>query len=449
MPDSKLQFLIDNLQENLEVEAKNWLGGIAGNGNKASLAKEIIALANHGGGYVFIGYDDSGPELLELEPQTGELEAFTQDAIASIVHRYVIPPCQCRVELVTPTGSTIQHPVIIVPGNHRTPLFAARGGPSGELESGNVYVRRPGGNSERARTQDDWEKLIERLVKARQSEMLAAIRDVLDPSSHVIAQEESTLEDWHSESLGLWREIIEEFVADDPRRLTAGYWTVSFALQPFETETLSALNTVLDREIPKFSGWPPFTYLHQDPVRPRAQDQYISAYIGGLRGEEQPLHRAEYCDYWRISRDGHGFMIRPMQEDFDHYASNISPRPQRPLFDWTIPIYRMTEVLKYIEALAEKFGADDTTFQLLVTYHNTQGRRLNQSSFRYTLFDGAVCHSSSIESRIEAKAGEISTNIEELVFSLLTPVYEQFEFTELPRQLVTRVVAETLGYRRR
>ena len=447
MPDPKIQFIIDNLQENLEVEAKNWLNGLADNGSKATLAKEIIALANHGGGYVFIGFDDGGAELTEMEPEAGQLEAFTQDAVAGLVQRYVSPPCQCRVEFASKNGSDIRHPVIVVPGNHRTPLFAARGGPDDEMISGRVYVRRPGGSSEEARTQDDWEKLIERLVKARQSEMLHSFREVLDPSSRVLEPEQSSLEDWQAENVTLWREIVDRFDEDDPRRLASGFWTVSFAIAPFNTPSLAALNTALDRDMPKHSGWPPFTYLHRDPVRPRAQGDLITAYIGGLQDGEVPANRTDHADYWRVSRDGKGFLLRPMQEDRAGYLGNVHPRPEGPFFDWVLPVYRATEVLKFIEALAGQFGGEEPSFQLLLTYHNTQNRQLTQHDHRYNLWDGAVCHAEQIENRIEAPVADIEGNLEELVHSLLTPVYEQFDFTELPRALVTNVVADALGFR--
>ena len=77
MPDEKIQFIADNLQENLEVEVKNWLNGLQAKSDKAILAREIIALANHGGGYIFIGFDDKGATLPEIAPAVGELEAFT------------------------------------------------------------------------------------------------------------------------------------------------------------------------------------------------------------------------------------------------------------------------------------------------------------------------------------------------------------------------------------
>jgi len=217
MTDEKIQFIADNLQENLEVEVKNWLNGLQAKSDKAILAREIIALANHGGGYIFIGFDDKGATFPEIAPALGELEAFTQDVLAGIVHRYVTPPCQCRLDVVTPSGSSQPHPVVIVPGEHRTPLFAARGGPNGELDPGKVYVRRPGGYSEAARTQDDWEKLIERLVKARQTEMLGAIREIINPSSKLLPDNELTLEDWHQENYTAWQNLrVETAIAGHP-----------------------------------------------------------------------------------------------------------------------------------------------------------------------------------------------------------------------------------------
>ena len=444
MPDPKVQFIIDNLQENLEVEVKNWLNGLQDNADKAKLAKEIIALANNGGGYVFIGFDDASADLPEIQPNPGEFEAYTQDTIAAVVHRYVTPPCQCVLKFAARTGSNIIHPVIIVPGNHRTPLYAARGGPNGELENGKVYVRRPGGQSEAPRNQDDWEKLIERLVKARQSEMLGAIREIIDPSSRILAKEESSIEDWQAESYAAWQQEMVEFEADDPRRLERGHWTVSFAIRPFKTENLRQLNTALDREMPRHSGWPPFTYLHREPARPRPQGDLITAYLGGLQPEEQPADKMLHCDFWRISRDGKGFMLRPMQEDREGYPGGVSLRPVGPFFDWTLLTCRMTEVLKFIEALGKQFGREGAEFELLVTYYNTNGRRLVHSDDRHFSGGGATCHVDQLQSRISAPISDIATNLEELIFALLKPIYEQFKFTELPRQLVTSVVADVL-----
>ena len=448
MADSKIQFIIDNLQENLEVEVKNWLNGLESNNDKAKLAKEIIALANSGGGYVFIGFSDETQNLEEITPQEGVLEIFTQDTIAEIIQRYVSPPCQCQVEMVSKNGSDIVHPVIVVPGDHRTPLFAARGSEDESLQQGRVYVRRPGGYSEPARNQDDWEKLIERLVKARQSEMLGAIREILNPSSLLVNKNEDVdLKSWDEESYQAWKNIVDGFSEDDPRRLDQGHWTISFSISSFHVDSLTVLHNFLDRQMPKYSGWPPFTFLHRNPVRPRVQGDLITAYIGATTEEETPTSRADHSDYWRISRDGRGFMLRPMQEDREGYPGQRYPAPVGPFFDWVLPIYRMTEILKYIEHLSNQFGSEDSRFELFVRYVHTNGRKLEQAGWRYHLHEGAVCHIDELENTISSEISNISTNIEEIIYTLLRPIFEQFDFSELPRNLVTNVVRDALDYR--
>lgn len=434
-----IQFLVDNLQESLDVEVKNWLNGLREKGDKAKLAKEIIALANNGGGRIFIGFQDQKDNFFpEAEPKEGELEAFTQDAIAEIVQRYVSPPCQCRVEMVSRSGSKNQHPVIIVPGNHRTPIFAAKGGPQGEsFNSGKVYIRRPGGCSEEARNQDDWEKLIDRLVKARQGDMLDSIREILNPSSEILVKNDD-LDSWHDENIQLWQQKVNKFPEDDPRRLKHGFRTVTFSINPFQTEDLTSLDTAL-RTMPKYSGWPPFTYLYADEHRPRPQDNCIMAYF-----PSGPWH--VFHDFWRISRDGRGFMLCPMQEDENDDMSNVYPQSKGPFFNWLLPIYRVTEVLKFIEALAKRFSNENSSFHLIINYYGTQNRRLQQPDFTYNLPVGAVCHSDSLNSSIKEQVTKIETNIEELIFRLLAPIYEQFDFTKLPRILVKNVVKMALDY---
>lgn len=446
MSDERIKFLIDNLQEGLDVEVKNWLSGLSTNDERAKLAKEIIALANNGGGFIFIGFEDEGEGHPEIEPQPGELEAFTQDNISAIVTKYTNPPCQCRVGLYSRAGSAIKHPVITVPGNHRTPVWAASASPDQQtLKIATVYVRRPGGSSEPARTQDDWERLLERLLRARQTEQLDAIREILNPSRE-LTKPVTSLTEWHDTSLEKWRTLVAPLPDADARKLESGFWTFSFEITPFNEPALRDLNEFLQQGTRPYSGWPPFTYIHRDPLRPKAHGDNVEAWLANDHRPDQLITNDPHCDFWRLSKSGKGFLLRPMQEDRPGYLEGRSPKPEGKFFDWTLPIYRTVELLKFIENMAIQFADTNSEYSLKIQYHGMQGRTLQQHSWKYNLYEGARCVQSILTSQKSGQVYEIQQNLEEAVFQILSPIYEQFDFTKLPMVLVNNVTREALSF---
>ena len=447
MPDERIQQLIDQLRESEFVEVKNWLGGLVEKDEKARLAKEIIALANSGGGHIVIGFtDDAGQGHQPILPDKHEATAFSQDAITAIVHRYCTPAIQCGVEIYRQTNGQIEHPVIFVPAAGRVPLFASRQSPDNRtLTNGTVYVRRPGGNSEPCRTQDDWERLLERLVHARQDQLINAIRNVLNPEQEFTpAAQEQVFEDWIRASRAARTDLLADLPEGHPLRLEQGHYEVAFSIRPFQEPDIAELNRNLDLNRPRHSGWAPFVSLHRDGMAPRPMGDVIQAWLVGEEGRDRdPSH----SDFWRLSMHGDGYLVRGMQEDNPDYGANLAPRPHRPGFDWELPIYRMTEMLKLIEWLGLTYASGDAAFQMRVTYFGTNGRRLTQHRLHYILDRGGMAHGDSISSQISGRVGEIALNTEEMVFSLLRPVYAQFDFAELPRQLVDNVVQDVERYR--
>ena len=81
----------------------------------------------------------------------------------------------------------------------------------------------------------------------------------------------------------------------------------------------------------------------------------------------------------------------------------------------------------------------------MLEYEGTDGRYLEQDSLRYNLSRGGTCRQDSIKNSISAPLSDISTNLQEILLSLLGPIYEQFDFTVLPPALVHNVVREALG----
>lgn len=448
MPEQRIQELIVDLRESEFVEVKNWLGGLHRNEEKSTLAKEIIALANSGGGHIFIGFDDdSGHGHEPIEPQQDEANAFSQDSISALIHRYCTPAIQCSVEMYRQTGGDIRHPVISVPAAVRVPVFAARQSPDNRtLTNGTVYVRRAGGNSEPCRSQDDWERLLERLVHSRQDQLVNAIRNVLNPRdefSQVGPLE--ILSDWQKASRAARLELLARLDEGHPLRLEQGHYEVTFMINPFHDPDIVLLKRCLDQDRPRYSGWAPFVCLHGEHGSPRPMGNVIQAWLV----EDNEINPNPFSsDFWRLSVDGKGYQVRAMEEDATDYGSNLMPRPYRPGFDWVLPVYRVAEVLKLIEWLGLTFSTEEARFHFQVTYHGMNGRRLTLHDLRYMLERGAEARQEVISSQISGKIEEIALNIEEMVFSMLRPVFSQFSFTKLPRALVDNVVQDALKYRR-
>src|SRR5262249_14762890 len=148
-------------RETLDVELKEWLD-LTGPDHRALVAKEIIALANHGGGYLVIGFNElSDGSFSPASPHPENLNAWSQDAIQSIIARYVDPTVQCPLAHRATPEAKDRYPIIVVPGGLRIPIRAKRGSPDGKkLVQHRVYIRRPGPTSEEPKTAEEWNRLF-------------------------------------------------------------------------------------------------------------------------------------------------------------------------------------------------------------------------------------------------------------------------------------------------
>ena len=91
--------LLAKPREDVGVEYKSWLD-LATNNGKATMAKAAIALANHGGGFIVLGYEEVAGQLVSGErPQN--IPPITQDAVNGAVRRYADPEFHVEVREVS------------------------------------------------------------------------------------------------------------------------------------------------------------------------------------------------------------------------------------------------------------------------------------------------------------------------------------------------------------
>jgi hypothetical protein len=168
-PVTELDKLIVAPQETLEVEYKEWLD-LTTKPHRAKLAKELIALANHGGGHVVLGFEDVS--MRPVVCPNGYTLPSTDD-INGIVAAYSDPPFHCRVSEVR------GHVVISVPAGTAVPIRSKRGSENNEIVADTYYIRRPGPNSEAPRSGLEWDELLRRCIANRGQELEALVRRIV------------------------------------------------------------------------------------------------------------------------------------------------------------------------------------------------------------------------------------------------------------------------------
>jgi hypothetical protein len=230
----ELNQLVAEPRETLDVEVKEWLD-LTSNDHRALVAKEVIALANHGGGYLIIGFEElSDGSFKPVSSSPVTLDGWSQDAIQSIVAKYVDPTIQCRVVHQAPSPSVDRYPIIVVPGGHRVPVRAKSGSPDGKtLVPHRVYTRRPGPTSEEPRTAEEWNRLFERVLQNRKLELLEAMRSIMAGEIPTAPKETPSrlaeLIEFEQAAIARWESRVSTLPAGAPPRFPDGHLDVGLA----------------------------------------------------------------------------------------------------------------------------------------------------------------------------------------------------------------------------
>lgn len=155
------------------------------------LLKHIQGMTNGGGGYIVIGFTETGIKPYEPDPKHTNETAKTYDptAIAKAVNSSVARG-QSIVLSVHPTEfKGLFYPIIAVQPFERHPVVC-RSDKDGILRKGAVYVRRPGAETSEVSTPQDWEALINRCVERRRDEFADQFRGMLDALNGRPAQQD-------------------------------------------------------------------------------------------------------------------------------------------------------------------------------------------------------------------------------------------------------------------
>ena len=439
----ELQPLLAEPREDLAVEYKTWLD-LTVTEHKATIAKAAIALANHGGGYIVVGFEDQGHQLMPVA-RPADVPEVSQDAVNAAIQRFATPAFHAELYSVPHPATQAIHPVIVVPGNMTEPVMSKRDC-AGVISQNRCYVRKPGPRSEEPQTAEEWRALLHRCVLAGREDMLEAIRSIVSGRVEPAqlppnAQEE--LDAFCQAARMRWSEVVEVLPADAPGRFPLGYYEMGFSLVGAQ----SAPNLVeLQARIEaahrvKLTGWPTFLRMGTPEWAPYPHEDFVEAWVGRPAQRERNFEDPAHSDFWRASRDGKLYTIRGYSED------GVPDRvPAGAAIDITLPVWRIGEGLLFAARLAEQFE-DVEALAVQCRFTGLNDRYLTSVDRNRAVFNDRISHTQEVTLRGRATLDQVRDNLVEFMQELLTPLYERFDFFALPAELVDTELGRLRGGR--
>ena len=436
----RLGDLLVEPREDLDLEVKNWLDLRGDTSHKATFAKAAMALANHGGGFILLGFEDGDAGMIEAADRPKALTAYSQDVVNGIVERYCEPSFHCEVRFESsPAGSVF--PVVKVPGGHRVPVRAKKSAPQEKIfRKNDIYVRKPGPRSEAPHSTQDWDDLLSRCLENRGDELVSQLRRVLaglEPRPQPEDPDER-LDRWAQECFGRWSELIEDLPPEVGARFPHGHCSFAYEVVGGAGKaTLQELPEVLRASVVRHSGWPPFWYPTRQEIEPYPFNGAVECWLGGDKAAVMGRDAA-YSDFWRIAPDAFAYLIRGYQEDGGDIGQ-AGPRAVEAgtVFDVNLPVWRAGEALLHAAIFAENLLGRSTTVRFLAHYTGLSGRSLvSLTNPLRPVHRERVSRDESIRLAVEAESEAIAANLPEIVHELLAPLYALFGFFDLPTSLV-------------
>lgn len=431
-----LQARVDLPRETLNTELKDWLD-LQSPEHQAVLAKALLALANHGGGYVLIGFRHKN-QGSGVSPEACLMSA-THDVVNNIVKRYAEPPFHCDYTVVT-ASSGQKHPVVFVPAA-RVPTRAKADSPDQRtVRKDAYYTRRPGPESSIPQSGQEWDDFLQHFVLLKSDELVSNIRSVIAKGEQPPSKKKQSI----LEKLNHWTVESEDRMrtaAGNKELFNLGFFQVECCIEDAVPDLgLAKLKRLLEENSLHLTGWPPWTIINTEQFKPKPDADSIQCLIDTPGTSLGGAHR----EFWRVSKSGKFFLRSNLDDDM---SPQIEPKKY---LDAYLPIWRCGEILLQAANFGRKIMGRECVMVFDFLWFGLQNRVLTNWASRHRLLPIAPqIHEQAKRAQVEINSGQIDIILPETVGQLLTPLYDGFDFFEMPLQVVKEELDQLRHWRGR
>ncbi|WP_415921965.1 helix-turn-helix domain-containing protein [Tateyamaria sp. SN6-1] len=449
MPDEftpEFDSVLQSPTESLDVEFKRSLP-LSDNVGKAKLAKEICALANHGGGWIVLGREDDGsyPESL---PE--ELIDVDQDLINQIAAAYLQPAPHCSVRILQPDAIDFAVPVIWVPSCGVSPVCGKKNGPDDQrgrtqgIAKGVHYSRRAGPISAPIESPNEWQDVIRRCVLADKSSLLGALSTMIEqPRPAPEAEAQGVFDADFEHVLASWKNGAQEhpYAVD----LTSCFVAYAFQLVDAEQITTDQILECLRSRPLNAPGHAFFSVGSVSPYRPFVIEVADHDGLEVHANTSSDDHRS----IWRLSEKMSGTEIISYWEDTEWIKSAVERRSsrtwERGQHIWIAQqIAYANSFLSMVKHIANHFNySGDVRIRVLFSGLSGRTLRSTDSFVYYSLDYRAHQNTKQVDFVVEAKELAAETR-SSTIASIIQPMNK---LTQGPA-VTAEVVVRSLGANR-
>lgn len=450
---SRIQDLVNNPSEGLSIEVKRWIDPDQPEG-MAKVVRASLALRNHGGGYLVIGFDNATLQPDKTNVPTDVKGAFHIDKIQSMIARFASEPFEVTVEYAERERQL--YPVIVIPTGVKTPVAAKSDLCSADrsnrnlITAGNVYIRSLKANNTPSTAKamwNDWPQIVETCFDNREADIGRFLRRHLSGIAPELLHDFAKAIKGGAQPKETTEDLLRKFLQDGEQRYVAvrderglslpdhGSWEVGLLIQgdvPTTAVNDQFLN-LLNSSNPSYTGWPIWldTRFNQNAnERPYVFDGAWEAFLSNLGSGW-----FDHIEFMRLDPKGRFYLRRALEDDI----GTSPPIPPVTVLDFGLPIVRCAEALAVGLAFAKAMGynPDVTLLSFAFRWKRLKGRQLASWANRSrSMPGGRVAHQDEVISFVNLPLAVAPSALSEFANQAVQPLLQVFGGFTLGQNIV-------------